>query len=247
MEIFINELSLKGQFDDINQLETAITRFNELFSATKTAHQLLSSQYLFNHRAIRASFLSEFINKIDKDQSSKFKRVVFNQALDWRDAAHRKHSNDDLFFCEVIDDIVTDTTIAEAAERQLLDTPSVKRLIVNFIDSDFKTTICIVKNEAHPINIDCVETKEELEKWLSLPIMPLDAFLRNTERFIRTKFKQQGATVFQEKLTAHYWYIDNLHKNEFEVFDADKVHIGVANLEGTIQPDSKIKGRTMDF
>lgn len=247
MEIFINELSLKGQFGDINQLETAIIRFNEVFSATKAANQLLSSKYLFNYRAIRTSFLSEFINRIDKDESLKFKRIVFNQALDWRDEEHRKHSNDDLFFCEIIDDIVTDTTIAEAAERQLINDPSVKRLIVNFIQSDFQTSILIVKNEEHTIEIDCVETKEELEKWLNLSVIPLDIFLRNTERFIRTKFKQQGATVFQEKTTSYYWYLDNLHKDEFEVFNSNKEHIGVANLEGIIQPNSKIEGRVINF
>ena len=245
MEIFINELSLKGQFGDINQLETAITCFNEIFSATKTANQLLSSRYLFNYRAIRGSFLNEFINRIDKDEGLKFKRIVFNQALDWRDEEHRKHSNDDLFFCGIINDIVTDTTIAEAAERQLINDDSIRRLIVNFIQSDFQTSVHIVKNEEHSIEIDCVETKEEFDKWLDLFITPLDIFLRNTERFIRTKFKQQGATVFQEKATSYYWYLDNLHKDEFEVFNSNKEHIGVANLEGIIQPDSKVEGRTL--
>jgi hypothetical protein len=57
---------------------------------------------------------------------------------------------------------------------------------------------------------------------------------------------QIGLTnVFQEKATSYFWYIDNFHKDEFEVFDSDKVHLGVANIEGIIQPNSKIKGRTI--
>ena len=202
---------------------------------------------MFNYRAIRGSFLNEFINRIDKDESLKFKRIIFNQSLDWRDEEHRKHSNDDLFFCGIINDIVTDTTIAEAAERQLINDSSIKRLIVNFIQSDFQTSIHIIKNEEHSIEIDCVETKEEFDKWLNLLISPLDIFLRNPERFIRTKFKQQGATVFQEKHTSFYWYIDNFHKDEFEVFSSIKEHIGVANLDGIIQPNSKKDGRTLDW
>jgi hypothetical protein len=249
MEIFINELSLKGQFDDINQLETAITRFNEIFTATKAANQLFSTDYKFllNSKAIKEFLFSQFINRIDKDESLKFKRIVVNQAINWQDEEHKKHSDKDVFFCEVINEFVNNTTIAEAAERRLIDTPSVKRLIVNFIQSDFKTPVCIIKNEEHSIEIDCVETKEAFDKWLDLPVSPLDDFMRNTNRFIRTKFKQQGATVFQEKSTAYYWYIDNLHKDEFEVFNSNKEHIGVANLEGIIQPNSKIKGRVIDF
>ena len=89
--------------------------------------------------------------------------------------------------------------------------------------------------------------KEAFEKWLDLPLTPINAFLRNSERFIRTKFVQQGATVFQEKSTSYYWYLDNLHKNEFEVFNSNKEHIGVANLEGIIQPNSKIDGRVINM
>lgn len=45
----------------------------------------------------------------------------------------------------------------------------------------------------------------------------------------------QGAIVYKEKDTGHYWYLDNFHKTHFEVFDATgKRHIGEADLEGNI-------------
>ncbi len=169
MEIFINELSLKGQFGDLNELETAITRFNEIFSVAKGMNQILSNQFLLNYKAIRESLLNQVINRIDRDESLKFKRIVFNQAISWQDEEHRKHSEDDIFFCDALNDIVTDTTIAEAAERQLIGDSTIKRLIVNFIQSDFQTSIHIIKNDKQGIEIDCIETKEEFEKWLDFP------------------------------------------------------------------------------
>lgn len=53
----------------------------------------------------------------------------------------------------------------------------------------------------------------------------------------------QGATVYKEKSTGYYWYLDNFHKTHYEVFDkTGKKHIGEANLDGKIdfsRADSK--------
>lgn len=57
-----------------------------------------------------------------------------------------------------------------------------------------------------------------------------------------TRFKKcpnigpvQGASVYKEIATGYYWYMDNLHRTHYEVFDSlGKKHLGEANLEGVI-------------
>ncbi len=70
--------------------------------------------------------------------------------------------------------------------------------------------------------------------------------MRDETRFRKTnRPPQQDATIFEEIKTRYFWYIDNLHKDHFEVFNAIEEHIGEANLNGEIQANSKIKGRKM--
>lgn len=57
-----------------------------------------------------------------------------------------------------------------------------------------------------------------------------------------TRFKKcsnigpiQGASVYKEIATGYYWYMDNLHRTHYEVFDSlGKKHLGEANLDGVI-------------
>ena len=45
--------------------------------------------------------------------------------------------------------------------------------------------------------------------------------------------------------TGYYWYLDNQHKNHYEVFDRSKKHIGTANMDGDIDTAKKVNGRTL--
>jgi hypothetical protein len=249
MEIFINELSLHGQFGDIAELEAAIDDFNKVFAVTTQAKHIFSSSYLVNYEAIRDSIMAVNINRINRDEREKFKRIIFNQALDWRDIDHRKHSNDDLFYCKIIDDIVTDCTLAEAAERQLIDTVSeTNRLIVNFTQSHFKESISIIKNDISSVFLPCIDDDISFKKWLSLneTVEKAEDYLKSTLLFSKTKHQVQGRTIYQHTKNGQYWYLDNFHKTHFEVFNALQEHLGVANLQGEIDYAKKEKGRTIN-
>lgn len=67
--------------------------------------------------------------------------------------------------------------------------------------------------------------------------------LNDINKFDRCCMSVQGATVYKEKSTGYYWYLDNFHKTHYEVFDkTGKKHIGEANLDGKIdfsRADSK--------
>ena len=59
--------------------------------------------------------------------------------------------------------------------------------------------------------------------------------LKDTTKFEKCSYTVQGATVYKEKTTGRYWYMDNLHKTHYEVFDhLGKKHIGEAGLDGVI-------------
>ena len=53
---------------------------------------------------------------------------------------------------------------------------------------------------------------------------------------------KEGTYVAKEIKTGYFWYLDLLHKNHYEVFDnTGKKHIGEANLNGEMIPDSADK------
>ncbi|MEM6299433.1 MAG: hypothetical protein AAF740_12165 [Bacteroidota bacterium] len=59
--------------------------------------------------------------------------------------------------------------------------------------------------------------------------------LENNPDFQLTELKVQGKKVYQEKKTGRFWYLDNLHRDHFEVFDkTGKIHLGEANMQGEI-------------
>lgn len=255
MEIFINELSLHGQYPSQESFTQAVTQFVEVFSFIqgKVQNQEMFKDELFiTKQALTNEIFQQSFERIKNVQLKiAFRGIIFNKLnpKNWQN--ERLHSPETLYTsekCIAQDTLVTDTSVAEIAERKL-QRPQKRYILINFIESQFNDcgNFEVSKEDECTIELDCIETKEALEKWFNLVVIPLDIFLRNTERFIRTKFKQQGATVFQEKTTSYYWYLDNLHKDEFEVFNSNKEHIGVANLEGIIQANSKIEGRVINL
>jgi hypothetical protein len=256
MEIFINELSLHGQYPSQETFTTAVTKFVEVFSYIQDkvkSNEIFKDELFIDSKALKDEVFKQSFENIKNPQLKvAFKGIIFNKLNPKNWQSERLHSPEVLYTsekCTYQETFVTETSVAEIAERKL-QKPQNRFLLINFIESQFNDCFCFnVNKDGHGfvIELDCVENKEALELWLDLPIPPLDVFLRNTVKFVRTSFKQQGATVFQEISTSNYWYIDNLHKNEFEVFNSNKEHIGVATIGGVMKPDSKIKGRTIDI
>ena len=69
--------------------------------------------------------------------------------------------------------------------------------------------------------------------------------LENKKRFQKTKLIEQGAFVYKELTTGYFWYLDNLHKDHYEVFDSNGKHIAEADMNGKMNPKRQIKGRTI--
>jgi hypothetical protein len=58
-------------------------------------------------------------------------------------------------------------------------------------------------------------------------------------KFRKTSINAQVRPVFEEIHTKRLWYLDNLHKNHFEVFDQTRKHLGEADLEGKLLPGTR--------
>ncbi len=269
MQIFLNELSLTGQFYDQDNFVEAVKEFESIFyliSQKVEELQVYQSPLLLNREAIRKSpFISAMEHIEDKSLKQRFIRLVFNRlnAIDW--SSERQHSCDDNFICEITNDEVVNTTLAETAERIEKDKVS-NKLVINFIGSKYSGSkfIPIIKNKetTRPIDLDCIEKKVELGQWLenelrlseiefdfSFAHPPTDrqTTLGDSKRFQPTSLLSPHGKrrIYWEKENNRYWYVDNFHGgvgSHLEVFDRHGRHIGEATLDGSLD-EEKVDNR----
>ncbi len=256
MQIFVNECSIHEQFYEQTRFEFALRQFFSVLNSlnkARTETRLYQVHDFRFYKAVYGEFLVSSLNNIrDKSLKVAVNNILSNKlnALDWM--KDRVHSPDDIFECD--DELVTDTSMAEVAER-LQSGITELGLLINFPQSKFDgmTSLTINKNEETSTIVDCVNQRIEFESWLesNFPlsqneyehdsdIPPRDAqtLLIDRIRFVRTTLpKQGGRTVFQEIQTRYYWYVDSFHFGNaahLEVFDSIGNHIGESNLNGVL-------------
>jgi hypothetical protein len=188
MEIFINEVSLEGQYTSELEFVSAIKDFIEIFKLLnkKTNNKQVykeTSKLFVNYNAIRESNFSASLNIIkDKSLKQAFVEIVFNKQnpKEWR--KEQLHSPDDLFdyFNNETSKNVTDTSLAEVSERSLRNKDSIY-LVINFKNSPFNLLhpdikecciIPIIKNndETQPIKLDGIASHFALQNWLEVKL-----------------------------------------------------------------------------
>lgn len=252
MEFFLNETSLNQQFNSIQEFKNAIISMNAIFSLIEEKKKnsvFFQDSWLFqaDYMALKEEIFQSSFKKINPHLQLDFKRFLKEgiKAKDWR--AERIHSSNDIFTCPILDNFVTDSSLAEVAERKL-QTPDIQRVLINFIESKFKnySQITVFKNDLekeNPIKLDCLDSKQEFEKWFGNE--ELELILNDKKRFKKTKFifekSGKGTPIYKEEQTGNYWYADYFHKDNkfhFEVFNPQKIHLGEADLEGKLIPNS---------
>jgi hypothetical protein len=244
MEIFINEVSLEGQYTTEEEFKNAINVFISIFDLIqkiKTKEIYQEPHIYANYEAIKGSnFLSSLYKLKDKSRRRYFIDKVFNKTntKSWRDT--QVHSSEDLFDCCIDNNYknINDTTLAEVSERKIQN-KNQEYLLINFILSSFSSPhpninnccfIKIIKNsdEINYICLDSIDNRLALESWLKyLNIIPLDypvdatepprdeqTILKDTERFQKTSHRYDGRAIYCELATGCYWYVDNLHSNK---------------------------------
>ena len=244
MEVFINELSIQEQYHDGKEFEEAVIIFTKIVSMLNDAKcdkkLYKKGDFYWNKRAISNSDFRSSLSQIrDKFISSSFKRIVFdrNNPKDW--LQEQIHSNDDDFFSETLNCKVTGQSLAEVSERKTQNIEK-EHLLLNFHNSSFsgKSHTNIIKNNIVSNNIDCIDSISEIASWIEEKC-PSTPIVEDSSRFERTSKTFNGATIYKEKNSRRYWYLDTLHKNHYEVFNAQKEHLGEADLEGNIDISKK--------
>lgn len=267
MQIFINEQSLQGQYPTHAEFEQAVLTFMAIFSLISEKirqNQLYKDSLFLSRQAIKNEAFQASFNQIrNKNLKDAFRGIIFNKLnpRDWR--TEQVHNPNDVFTYN--QDVVTDTSLAELAERHLQN-EILLSFLVNFSQSQFAnlTQLEIVKNKMDPISLDCVESKTGLEVWLEThfhlssieydiiskdPPTDRQTILGDTTRFKPTTYFPQGRRAYQEIKTGYYWYVDNSHygsEAHLEVFNRNHEHIGIADLQGNIDETKKVKGRTFN-
>ena len=82
------------------------------------------------------------------------------------------------------------------------------------------------------------------DKWAQDKLDFRNFLERNADKYNRTKFDAQGQAVYIEVGTGNYWYLDNLHKNHFDVFNRQGKHLGEANLKGILDVSKNDKEKS---
>lgn len=189
-------------------------------------------------------YLDKDINKLRlKLNKNGAKDILTNKFID--NTCHYFQWNFDNLKAEYCFDIIKDIT-----ERKI-QFKSEQYILINFNNSIeyCRERILVFKDAKHInnfpsnfIHIDFVSDFLEFEIWLKTN--HIESFsLLDKNKFKRTSFIQQGKPVFESLDTGNFWYIDNFHKDEYEVFDSNRLHIGVANLNGIIDSNKAIPGR----
>jgi len=185
MEIFINEVSLEGQYINEAEFRDAVKVFiailkliNEKIQKNKLYKE--ESERIKIYEAIKGSLFHSSLNSLkDTSLKTEFKTIVFNKSnpQEWR--TEKLHSSEDLFDCLISAanyKDVSDTSLAEVTERKLQN-PNSEYLLINFPNSSFITAhphinhnylITIIKNndEINLICLDAIDSKLALECWL---------------------------------------------------------------------------------
>ena len=144
--------------------------------------------------------------------------------------------------------------IQEVAEKfwEIEDIEKEKVLLLNLketISAD-RHYIIVFKDALHLKNypqgfarIPFISNLSEFELWVNTNHKSGFSLL-DKSRFKRTSQVQQGQTVYEEYKTGYFWYLDNFHKDHYEVFNSIRKHIGVADLDGSIDFSKVDNART---
>jgi hypothetical protein len=198
MEIFINELSLHGQYSSRETFTQAVKQFVEVFLCVQDkvkSNEIFKDEFFADREAlINETFKQSFETITNPQLKALFKGIIFNKLNPRNWQKERLHSSDVWYNsekCVVQDEFVTDTSVAEIAERKL-QRPHRRFLLINFNESQFKGCDCFDVNkegEKKAIQLECIETKDALIKWLDLPVLPdlLDITAGGINRLILLK------------------------------------------------------------
>ncbi len=240
MEILINELSLKGQFDTVEEfVSVALTPLLSILQQYDTSRDLLFRKYdLYDCRVtptitLHNLFKGVYSRTCDEIRRSKSQLAALIDKPYWQD--NRKHNNPDTYKFNTND--IYDSSLAESCERD--------RVVMSFISDDFDNITLDIDKNASNLIVDNLFAKEHFYNLVRVRGIIVDFALTDTTLFKKTHLVSQGQLVYKELRTKCYWYLDNLHRDHYEVFDSNENHVGISDLLGNVDSTMRIIGRKL--
>lgn len=240
MELLLNELSINGQFPTVQKfVEDGIPPLVSVLNEVDKSTDLLYKKHDFYasmvtpHTNLHTVFIGHDSRKYDVIRKFKSLLASLFENPYWEDNA--KHSQDDTYNLNNVN--ISGTSIAEACERD--------KVIISFKSDSYNAKALSIEKVEEVILVDNLFDTGHYSDLAIARGLVIPFSLTDPIRFARTNRVNQGQTVFREVQTGFYWYLDNLHKSHYEVFDAQEKHIGEADLEGNIDNTKRVNGRRL--
>jgi hypothetical protein len=250
MEIFINEVSLEGQYLNEAEFRDAVKTFTAIFLLINEKIQKKKlykgeSAIFIKYKAIRGFNFHTSLNLLkDKSLKTAFINIVFNKSNPQEWCTEQLHSSEDLFDCLISDDNcknVNDTSLAEVTERKLQN-PDSEYLLINFANSSFRIAhpniknnclITIIKNndEINLICLDGIDSKLALEFWLEhkLNLSQLEYSFDSTKSPTDKQTILRDTTRFKKTANKCQGRVIYLESNTERYWYVDNLHYGQAS------------------
>lgn len=243
----------------INTLLMKINDFTTIFSLQS---DLTRSQNLMHTRLRCGTKFVERINHINAEQRVRFFTKIFEKGGGvWNASQH----HDSESYYEYSGECVTDTSIAEIAERSL--SSEYTGVLISFEPSSFDGVewFWVKKEGERDLTARNFVSRELLVRWLEKnrkwknpeylvsdtdPPNDFQTCLIDELKYVKTSLLNKGRIVYQEKTTKRYFCVDLLHHGRsahLEVWDKRKRHIGEASLDGIIDFGRADSGKNNRF
>ncbi len=240
MEILINELSLKGQYNSVDEfvsiaLNPLISLLQEFDSSRDEILKKydLYSRFVTPNDTLHDVFKGSYSRTCDEIRRVKSKLSALLDNPYWQDS--QKHASVDSYIFN--GSVITDSSLAESCERD--------KVVISFICDGYGYTKLDVEKNTTTITVDNLFTKGHYCGLVRARGIIIDFALTDSSRFKKTSLIRQGQAVYKELSTKCYWYLDNLHKDHYEIFDSNEEHLGIADLNGNVNSAKRVDGRKL--
>lgn len=188
MDLLLNDLSLHEQFTNILTFRNAIHRVMQMRGlATSYGREVYAHRNISNRFVNPQKSLYQSLQELPREEKLATFRWLAQYGPFWEDVA--LHESD--IYMDYGDEIVTDTAVGEAAFCNLV---GIRRGLVSFAPSDWKSSPLVVRIESESVNVvsvpnfwDIPQLRAALQE-LEPPVASWDQMERVARRTFRRLF-----------------------------------------------------------
>ncbi|MBN2829858.1 MAG: hypothetical protein JXR56_06020 [Candidatus Cloacimonetes bacterium] len=234
----MNELSINSQFASVQEfIESCVPPLVSVLNEVDQTQDLLYKKYEFYAQKVTPeaslydALIGQYSNQRDLIRKFKSQLAALFEDPYWEDSP--KHTNGSSYTYNEVN--VVGSSLAESCERD--------RVVISLQCLDYNANVLNVSKNGELIKIDNLYNTGHYET-IARERGLLDEFtLAHPGRYRKTRYISQGQSVYREIPTGYLWCLDNLHRDHYEVYNANGYHIGESDLEGNLDSTKKVNGR----